>query len=116
MTEGCTFSFLSRGIIVWIELPLPENPANTCARHMETLLTRPNKVETAVQCFCITEGMELPNQEKFLLDEKENYKYLGMLEADTIKPVEMKKKKKIKKSISEERESYSKHKNIVETL
>ena len=32
-----TFSLLSRGIILWIELPRPENPANTCARHTETL-------------------------------------------------------------------------------
>ena len=31
------FSFLNRGIILWIELPWPENPANTCARHTETL-------------------------------------------------------------------------------
>ena len=27
------FSFLSRGIILWIELPWPENPANTYAWH-----------------------------------------------------------------------------------
>ena len=40
--------------------------------------------------------MELPNQEKIrILGEKETYKYLGMLEADTIKQVEM--KEKIKK-------------------
>ena len=33
-----------------------------------------------------TEGMELPNQEKKrTLGEKEMYKYLGILEADTIK-------------------------------
>ena len=37
--------------------------------------------------------MELPNQEKFrTLEEKETYKYLGILEANTIKQVEMKKK------------------------
>ena len=31
------------------------------------------------------ERIELPNQEKIrTLDEKENYKYLGILEADTI--------------------------------
>ena len=40
------------------------------------------------------------------LGEKETYKYLGILEADTIKQVEMK-EKKIKKSISEEPENYS---------
>ena len=31
------FSFLSRGIILWIELPWPENLPNTYARHTETL-------------------------------------------------------------------------------
>ena len=37
------------------------------------------------------EGIELPNQEKIrTLEEKEIYKYLGILEADTIKHVEMK--------------------------
>ena len=36
--------------------------------------------------------MELPNQEKIsTLGEKEDYKYLEILEADTIKKVEMKK-------------------------
>ena len=40
--------------------------------------------------------MELPNQDKIrTLGEKETYKYLGNLEADTIKQVEM--KEKIKK-------------------
>ena len=29
--------FLSRGIILWIELPWPESPANTYARHKVTL-------------------------------------------------------------------------------
>ena len=39
----------------------------------------------------MTEGVELPNQEKLkTLGEKETYKYLGILEADTIKQVEMK--------------------------
>ena len=37
--------------------------------------------------------MELPNQDKIrTLWEKEIYKYLGILEADTIKQVEMKEK------------------------
>ena len=41
----------------------------------------------------ITDGMELPNQDKIrTLREKETYKYLGILEADTIKQVEMKDK------------------------
>ena len=39
----------------------------------------------------LTNGMELPNQEKIrTFGEKETYKYLGILEADTIKQVEMK--------------------------
>ena len=42
----------------------------------------------------LTDGMELPNQDKIrTLGEKEMYKYLGILEADTIKQVEMKEKK-----------------------
>ena len=41
----------------------------------------------------LTDGMELPNQDKIrMLGEKETYKYLGTLEADTIKQVEMKEK------------------------
>ena len=36
-TNLSTFSFLSRGIILWIELPWPENPVNTYAWHKETL-------------------------------------------------------------------------------
>ena len=41
----------------------------------------------------MTDGMELPNHNKIrTLGENENYKYLGVLEADTIKQVEMKDK------------------------
>ena len=41
----------------------------------------------------ITEGIELPNQDKIrTLTENETYKYLGILEADTINQVEMKNK------------------------
>ena len=41
----------------------------------------------------MTEGIELPNQEKIrTLGKKETYKYLGILEADTIKLVAMKEK------------------------
>ena len=44
----------------------------------------------------LTSRMELPNQDKIrMLREKDTYKYLGILEADTIKQVEM--KEKIKK-------------------
>ena len=39
----------------------------------------------------LTDGIELPNQNKIrTLAENETYKYLGILEADTIKQVEMK--------------------------
>ena len=38
-----------------------------------------------------TDGMELPNHDKIkTLRENETYKYLGILEADTIKQVEIK--------------------------
>ena len=41
----------------------------------------------------LTDGMELQNQDKIrTLAENETYKYLGILEADTIKQVEMKAK------------------------
>ena len=41
----------------------------------------------------MTEGIERPNQEKIrTLGEKDTYKYLGILEDDTINQVEMKEK------------------------
>ena len=41
----------------------------------------------------ISDGMELPNQEKIrTLGEKETYKYLGIMEGDSIKQVKMKEK------------------------
>ena len=41
----------------------------------------------------LTDGMELPNQDKIrMLREREMYKCLGILEADTIKQVEIKEK------------------------
>ena len=41
----------------------------------------------------MTEGMELPNQEKIrMFEEKEIYKYLGISEVETIKQAEMKEK------------------------
>ena len=50
----------------------------------------------------MTEGIELTNQKKIrMLEQKETYKYLGILEADTIKHVEM--KEKFKKNTSRER-------------
>ena len=54
-----------------------------------------------------TEGIEIPNQERIrTLGEKETYKYLGILEMDTIKQEEM--KEKHKKSIKDERENFMK--------
>ena len=51
--------------------------------------------------------MELPNKDEIrTLGEKETYKYLLILEADTIKQVEMKEKNE-QKSVSGEPESYS---------
>ena len=38
------------------------------------------------------EGIERPNQEKIRTLVKETYKYLGILDADAIKQVEMKEK------------------------
>ena len=43
----------------------------------------------------LTDGMELPNQKIRTRGDKETYKYLGILEADTVKQVDM--KEKIKK-------------------
>ena len=46
----------------------------------------------------MTERVELPDQVTIrTFGEKETYKYLGILEASTIKQVEMNRKKKIKK-------------------
>ena len=60
-------------------------------------------------------GMELANQDKIrTLGEKEIYKYLGILEADTIRQVEM--KEKLRKNISGEAECYSRRNYVAETL
>ena len=59
------------------------------------------------------EGIELPNQGKIrTLREKETYKYLGILEADTIKHAEM--KKKIKKRVSRENEKTTLNKRTLQ--
>ena len=61
----------------------------------------------------MTEGIELPNQEKTrTLWEKETYKYLGILEADTIKHAEMKEKNK--KRISQENEKTTLNQTILQ--
>ena len=52
----------------------------------------------------MTEGIEQPNQEKSgMLEEKETYYYLGILEVDTIKQVGM--KEKIKKVSQENKKT-----------
>ena len=49
----------------------------------------------------LTKGRELSNQDKIrMLREKETYKYLGILEADTFKQAEMKEKRKKNSSVS----------------
>ena len=64
----------------------------------------------------LTDRMELPNQDKIRkLREKETCKYLGILEADTIKQVETK-EEKIRKSISGELKSYTRQSYIEKTL
>ena len=45
-----TFSFLSRGIILWIELPRPENPMNINAWHTETLDSCFDLIRSYQQC------------------------------------------------------------------
>ena len=52
------------------------------------------------------EGVELPNQKSIrMLGEKVDYKYLGILVADTIKQAE--KKEKIRKWYIKEQENFS---------
>ena len=64
----------------------------------------------------LTDGIEPPNQDKIrTLAENETYKYLGILEADTIKQVGMKNKIQ-KKNISGELENYSRQNSTAETL
>ena len=59
----------------------------------------------------LTDGIELPNKDKIkTLAEKETYKYLGILEADTIKQAEM------KENIQKESENYSRQNSIAEIL
>ena len=41
---------LSRGIILWIELPWPENPTNTYAWHTETLDSCFDLIKSHEQC------------------------------------------------------------------
>ena len=59
----------------------------------------------------ITDRMELPNQDKIrTLTENETYKYLGILEADTIKQVEM--KDKIKKEYLRTTKNYTRQNSL----
>ena len=62
-----------------------------------------------------TDGIELPNQDKIkMLAVNETFKYLCILEADTIIQVEM--KDKIKKRISQENLKTTRDKTLAETL
>ena len=59
------------------------------------------------------DGMELQNQDKIrTLGEKETYKYLGILHADTIKQVEMKKSRK-SCSVSQDNQKATRDKTIL---
>ena len=59
--------------------------------------------------------MELPNKGKIrTLGEKETYKYLGILKADSIN--KWKWNKKLRKKISGKLESYSRQNYLAETL
>ena len=61
----------------------------------------------------IMEVTELPNMKRIRTHgEKENYKYLGILEADTIKQAEM--KEKFKNSTSDERGNFWKPGSVAE--
>ena len=59
----------------------------------------------------MTEGMELPNQDKIRMHwEKEFCKNFGILEADIIKQLEMKEKNL--KSVSQENEKDTRNKTV----
>ena len=59
----------------------------------------------------LTDGMELPNQDKIrTLTENKTYKYLGNLEVDIIKQVEIKKQNS--KRISQENKKTTRDKTI----
>ena len=61
------------------------------------------------------DGIELPNQDKIrTLGENDTDKYLGILEDDTLKQVQM--KDKIQNNISGELEKYSRQNSLAETL
>ena len=55
----CTFSFLSRGIILWIELPQQENPANTSTQHTETLDRCFDLIRSHQQCIPWSSPLEI---------------------------------------------------------
>ena len=53
------FYFLSRGIILWIELQWPENPANTYAQHTETLNSCFDLIRSLQQCISWSPPLEI---------------------------------------------------------
>ena len=63
----------------------------------------------------LTDGMELPNQDKIkTLAKDETYKYLGIFKADTIKQVEM--KDKIQKEYLRRTRKLQETNSLAETL
>ena len=60
-----------------------------------------------------TDGIELSNKKIKTLGEKETYKFLGILAADSIRQVKM--KEKLRKNISRELKSYARQNYEVET-
>ena len=63
----------------------------------------------------MTDGMEQPNHDRIrTLEENETYKYLGILEADTIKQVLM--KDLIRKRISQENAKTTRNKTLQQKL
>ena len=53
------FLFLSRGIILWIELPWPENSMNTYAGHSETLDSCFDLIRSHQQCIPWSPPLEI---------------------------------------------------------
>ena len=59
------FSFLSWGIIFWIEWPWPENPMNTYAWHTETLDSCFNFIRSHQQCIPWSPPLEFESVTEF---------------------------------------------------
>ena len=53
------FFFLSKVIILWTELPWPENLVNTCVRHTETLDSYFDLIRPHQQCIPLSPPLEI---------------------------------------------------------